>query len=133
VQNGALEYLVGSHHRGLARLVHLDQPDDLLRDFPALRQFPSRRVEARAGDVVFHHCHVVHRADANRTDRPRRAYSIQFMPDGALYNGWLHPFMEQYGPTAGQALDYECFPLVYPPATTAAGIEARREGSPCER
>jgi phytanoyl-CoA hydroxylase len=125
-QNGALEYLIGSHHGGLLRLVHLDRQDELLRDFPALRQSPVRLVDAQAGDVVFHNCHIVHRAYANSTDRPRRAYSIQFMPDGALYNGWLHPFMERYAPTAGQALDYECFPLVDTSGATAE-VETQRE------
>lgn len=114
VQNGAIEYFVGSHHIGATRLVHLDQADNLMEDFPVLKGFTVKRVEAQAGDVVFHNCQVVHCASGNSTDSPRRAYSIQYMPDGVCYNGWLHPFMKSYCPEEGQVLDFDCFPIVYP-------------------
>ena len=114
VENGALEYFVGSHLQGKTRLVHLDRHDDLLEDFPILRQCSRRMIEARPGDAVFHHCLTVHRSFSNQTTKPRRAFSIQYMPDGARFNGWLHPFMEPYGVRVEDVLDQDCFPLVYP-------------------
>lgn len=115
MQNGALEYFSASHNLGTLRLVHMDkEEEELSQAYPELQNFPLITVEARAGDAVFHNCNVVHQAYPNRTDHPRRAYSIQYMPSTAQYNGWLHPFMAKYSPQEGQVLDFDCFPLVYP-------------------
>lgn len=111
--NGSLEYFVGSHKLGRMRLVHLDREDDLLEEFPTLKSLVIKRLDAKAGDVVFHNCYTVHRAFRNATIKPRRAYSIQYMSGGARYNGWLHPFMKPYNPVAGEVIDYDCFPVVY--------------------
>jgi ectoine hydroxylase-related dioxygenase (phytanoyl-CoA dioxygenase family) len=111
--NGGLEYFAGSQQYGLTRLVHLDRKDDLLEEFSALKKYPRTPVEVEPGDVVFHNCYTVHCASPNRKDKPRRAFSIQYMPDGASFNGWMHPFLEPYRPEIGDILDFDCFPLVY--------------------
>jgi ectoine hydroxylase-related dioxygenase (phytanoyl-CoA dioxygenase family) len=113
--NGAMQYYAGSHVIGRTRLVHLDrEDDDLVADEPRLAACPLETVVCQPGDAVFHSSGIVHRAFANLADTPRRAFSIQYMPDGATYNGWSHPFLAPYRPRAGDVLDYDCLPLVHP-------------------
>lgn len=111
--NGALSYFIGSHRLGATRLVHLDQEDNLIQDFPDLSKFQIVSVNTNAGDAIFHNCHTVHAAFANITQQPRRAYSIQYMPDGSLYNGWAHEFLKKFSPKIGEPLVQDCFPIVY--------------------
>lgn len=107
--NGALGYYRRSHRLGLLDRVHLDEDDVLERDHPALAELPVDVLRMRTGDAVFHHCLTVHRAYPNTTAAPRRAYSIQYMPSGAVYNGYRHDFLDAYAPVPGAALDFPCF------------------------
>jgi ectoine hydroxylase-related dioxygenase (phytanoyl-CoA dioxygenase family) len=111
--NGALEYYQGSHLLGLLRMVHLDQEDELEHDYPHLQECTKATLEMKAGDVAFHNCLTVHRAFPNASGNGRHAFSIQYMPGGSKYNGWLHPFLETYGPEPGTLLDFECCPIVF--------------------
>lgn len=61
------------------------------------------------GDLVFRNCRTVHQATADRTDRPRRAFSIQYMPADARYNGYEHEFLKPYAPVIGDELTFPCF------------------------
>jgi phytanoyl-CoA hydroxylase len=111
--NGALEYFRGSHKLGPWRAIELDQPDSLAGYTPELAKFPIERIEVRPGDAVFHNCYVVHRAFPNHTTAPRRAFSIQYMPISAKFNGVRHTFMRGYHPEIGEELDWRLFPIVY--------------------
>ena len=72
-ENGALRYIPGSHLEGLREhgtgVVSFSQaipqlsPEDLEREVP---------VVAKRGDVIAHHCLVVHRAEANRSRTQHR-------------------------------------------------------------
>lgn len=109
VDNGALAYFRGSHRLGRLPLVHLDSDDDLAAQVPALADLPVDVVQMAAGDVAFHNCHTVHQAAPNHTARPRMAFSIQYMPSDARYNGYEHEHLSPYRPTVGQVLDFPCF------------------------
>ena len=43
--------------------------------------------EVKAGDAVFVSGMIAHAAGPNMTPRPRRAYAMLFMPEGATFNG----------------------------------------------
>jgi phytanoyl-CoA hydroxylase len=42
----------------------------------------AKVVELPAGGIVFHHCQVLHCSGPNRSDRPRRAVVMRFLPIG---------------------------------------------------
>jgi ectoine hydroxylase-related dioxygenase (phytanoyl-CoA dioxygenase family) len=109
VANGALSYYRGSQALGRLPLIHLDSTDDLLAERPELGGLPLDTLTMRPGDAVFHNCLTVHEATANRTDRPRLAYSIQYMSAQATYNGNPNEQLDPYAPTPGQPLDFTCF------------------------
>jgi ectoine hydroxylase-related dioxygenase (phytanoyl-CoA dioxygenase family) len=108
-QNGALAYFRGSHRLGPLPRIHLDEGEDLRLLAPRLLDFPLDIVEMSPGDAVFHNCRTVHQASANNTDRPRHAFSLQYMPKGARYNGYEQEFLAPYAPTVGSVLDQPCF------------------------
>jgi hypothetical protein len=108
-QNGALTYYQGSHKLGLLPRAELDEADLLETLVPALTQLPVQDLSMRPGDAVFHNCLTVHRGFANVTNRPRRAFSIQYMSTGTVYNGHENELLEPYAPVPGQPLDFPCF------------------------
>ncbi len=111
--NGAIEYFMRSQLLGALRLVDLDAADDLTADCSALRTCEVRLAEMKAGDVAFHNCLTVHRAHPNTSTLARRAFSIQYMPVGSRFNGWMHPFLESYKPLIGDSLDLDCCPVLF--------------------
>lgn len=120
--NGALGYFRGSHRLGLLPRVDLDDAADLSARVPALADLPLDVLRMHAGDAVFHNCHTVHQATANTTGETRRAFSIQYMPRTATYNGYVHEFLSAYYPVVGQPLDQPCFavPRRYVPVEPSA-------------
>jgi len=72
-ENGCLQILPGSQHLG--RIDHGKVAGqtgaDPERVEVLLRQGPPMYVECEPGDVLFFHCNLLHRSDANRSERPR--------------------------------------------------------------
>lgn len=110
-ENGALSYYVGSHRRPLTDK-SLEPDGSISAHDPSLNARLLRSLPARAGDVVFHNAHTIHLAGANNTPETRRAYTIQYMPDGAAFNGITPNFFADYAPAQGAPLDMPCFPRV---------------------
>jgi phytanoyl-CoA hydroxylase len=77
---GCLEFVNGSHHRGLASPLGGVVPQVCADAADA--EAHVVRVPARAGDVVFVHNYVWHRSGRNTTDKPRRGFTVCYM-DGA--------------------------------------------------
>lgn len=102
--HGALSYYRGSQRLGLLREVDLGLEDDLLDDTPELLKYGLAQAVAAPGDVVFHHCLVVHEAGANISGEDRLAYSVQYMPRSARYNGREHLFFADAGLRPGDRL-----------------------------
>jgi len=99
-QNGCIRYVRGSHRRGL-RAHHRTTtlgfsqgvsdygPDDEANAVPII---------AQSGDLLIHHCDTIHRADANCSDRPRRAfgfvyYAARARPDTRRVEGYQKSLM----------------------------------------
>jgi phytanoyl-CoA hydroxylase len=77
VESGAVEVVDGSHLRGLATPLGGVVPDDLVRAHGADRA--AVPLPAGAGEVLLLHNHLWHRSGVNRTDRPRRAFSVCYL------------------------------------------------------
>ena len=82
-------FLPGSHRLGPLTVAAVDA---LWRD--CREQF--RPVVTRAGDVVIHNVHVLHYSEANRSDRPRATWYLEFrsmrslLEKGPWNNDWVH-------------------------------------------
>ena len=79
VANGCVQVIPGSHRLGI---VNPDHPSGFLTREQAERLCPpSQRVflEVPAGEAVLLHNWLLHGSDVNRTDIPRRAFSVCYM------------------------------------------------------
>ena len=116
-ENGCLQVLPGTHL--MQRFEHVfigeQQGADPVFVEEALKQSQAVYVELQPGDVLFFHPNLLHRSDANRSDRPRwsviSAYNlshnvpfrekhlscitpVNMVPDAALLNSGLRRPME---------------------------------------
>jgi ectoine hydroxylase-related dioxygenase (phytanoyl-CoA dioxygenase family) len=78
VEAGCVEVLDGSHRHGLATPLGGSIPLDVVQRARA----EERKVAlpARAGEVLLIHNHLWHRSGVNATGRPRRAFTVAYMP-----------------------------------------------------
>jgi phytanoyl-CoA hydroxylase len=80
-ENGCLRYVRGSHRRGMrshgrTKTLGFSQG---ITDFPREEDLANERsVLAQPGDVIVHHAMTIHRADANRSSRSRRALGFTY-------------------------------------------------------
>lgn len=75
---GCVEVVPGSHRDGLATPLGGMIPRDVVESRGA--EAEAVPVPARAGDVLLIHNHLWHRSGVNRTGRPRRAFTVCYMP-----------------------------------------------------
>jgi ectoine hydroxylase-related dioxygenase (phytanoyl-CoA dioxygenase family) len=72
-ENGCLQVLRGSHHLG--RLDHVREKEQFVADSErvkvALTRFEKISVPLEPGDAIVFHCNLLHRSDANNSDRRR--------------------------------------------------------------
>ena len=130
-ENGALEFIPGSHHWGkkyhpfitdqLGAFVKYLKPDDPqydeMPDFEADRdKYEIKSWELEPGDMLAFDGFIVHSAKGNQTStRRRRGYAVRFATDGATYNpnqgvaNWL----EDESLEPGASFKSVKFPLVY--------------------
>ncbi len=79
IANGCVQVIPGSHKLGLINPSHgsgflsKEQAADLCA------RMPIEHLELEAGEVVLLHNWLVHGSDVNRTDIPRRAFSVCYM------------------------------------------------------
>ena len=80
---GCVEVVPGSHKEGLATPLGGLIPDDIVRAraFDENANGDARIVPlpAAAGEVILIHNHLWHRSGVNRTERPRRAFTVCYM------------------------------------------------------
>jgi len=79
-QNGCLRYVVGSHTRGIrphaaSKVLGFSQG---ITDYGPEDKKREQAIHLEPGDLVAHHGELIHRADANDSDRHRRAFAIVF-------------------------------------------------------
>ena len=72
--NGAMQMIPGSHLR--------PSWEDWGENAEKLDTSNARVVELPAGGIMFHHCQVLHHSTPNKSERPRRAVAIRFLPLG---------------------------------------------------
>ena len=78
--NGCVQYIPGSHHFGLINPAH--GSGFLTKEQAADYCSPNKveYLEVPAGHSVLMHNHLLHASDVNRSDIPRRAFSVCYMP-----------------------------------------------------
>jgi 2-oxoglutarate-dependent dioxygenase len=83
--NGCMWVVPGSHRHGLLEH-HAPKERADLRNVE-VDERDAVPVHVPAGHAMFHHCLTLHGTHANRTDRPRRAIAITYMPAEATRDG----------------------------------------------
>jgi ectoine hydroxylase-related dioxygenase (phytanoyl-CoA dioxygenase family) len=115
--NGCLCYVPGSHkvqrydNSGIN-----DELGGLFARYPEYADVEPIHCPVRAGGAVLHNGLVAHGAGANMTPRPRRAMTVQFMPEGARFNGTQSVLPPAYVATltVGDVLENDaCNPLTF--------------------
>ena len=90
LQNGCLYFMPGSHQSARFETgsgTSHARIDALFDAYPQWREIEPVAVEVRAGAALFLSGMVAHAAGPNMTHGRRRAFSILFMPAGAVFNG----------------------------------------------
>jgi ectoine hydroxylase-related dioxygenase (phytanoyl-CoA dioxygenase family) len=116
LDQGPLTLLPGSHRLGLLGAVDgasegLELESVLTAEDRAVIGEPMTRA-LRAGDATVHDGSLLHCAGPNRTDRPRRAWGVRFIPAGTLYTGAAHDSFDDLGLEPFEPFEHENFPLI---------------------
>ena len=86
VENGCVQIIRGSHHQ----LINRAEEAGFLDETQMAEHCPEDKVEfleLEAGEVVLLHNWMLHRSDVNRSDRPRRAFSVCMMDAATCWSG----------------------------------------------
>lgn len=117
LSNGCMWYVPGTHKTARYENVDIGQNlGDLFRKYPEWKAIDPVACPCPAGSAVFHSGLVAHGAGANMTNRPRRAMTCAYMPDGATFNGAANVLPKPYLDTlkVGDVLnDPDVNPLVW--------------------
>ena len=103
VEMGAMQFLPGSHLRGVLNHRHYDDPSqNLLTVDDVIDAAAFVACPLRAGGCTFHHPATVHQTSVNKTDRPRLAFplTVQGIPvrrTTRRNTPWLDEFAEALG------------------------------------
>lgn len=79
IANGCVQVIPGSHRLGVINPSH---PSAFVTEEQAAEHAPDEKavyLELEAGEVVLLHNWLLHRSDVNRTEIPRRAFSVCYM------------------------------------------------------
>lgn len=88
LSNGCMYYLPGTHKTATYDNVGIGHNQaDLFRVYPIWREIEPVACPCPAGSAVYHNGLTAHGAGANMTNRPRRAMTCAYMPDGSVFNG----------------------------------------------
>lgn len=99
VDNGCVQIIPGSHRAGLINPAH---PAGFLTPEQAAHHAPASKVvhlELAPGEAVLLHNWLLHASDVNRTDLPRRAFSVCYM-DARTIDAQGHRYSTVFGPGA---------------------------------
>ena len=130
-ENGALEFIPGSHHWGkkyhpfitdqLGAFVKYLKPEDPqydeMPDFEADRdKYEIKSWSLEPGDMLAFDGFIVHSAKGNQTStRRRRGYAVRFATDGATYdpNQGVANWLEDESLEPGASFESAKFPVIY--------------------
>jgi len=123
LSNGCLYYLPGTQKTAEYKNVGIGKNlADLFTVYPEWRTIEPVACPCPAGSAVFHNGLVGHGAGANMTNKPRRAMTCAYMPDGATFNGTANILPPEYIKTLtiGDTLNDDAVnPLVWSSTQTA--------------
>ena len=95
--NGCMWYIPGSHKTATWQNAGIGQNlSDLFRVYPQWREIEPIGCPVPAGSAVFHNGLTAHGAGANMTNKPRRAMTCAYMPDGSTFNGKKNILPDDY-------------------------------------
>jgi phytanoyl-CoA hydroxylase len=90
IDNGCLHFVPGSHRFGKLEPIRLgvegESIVDKMRD-QGYQVAPPQAIEMEAGGVTFHHGCNFHYAGPNRSQTPRRAFAMIYIPDYVRFTG----------------------------------------------
>ena len=103
VPNGCLQIIPGSHRRAIP-----EKGDTLSLEEAAIHAPDEKRLflEMEMGEVVLLHNFTLHQSDVNKTDRPRRGFSVCYVDAATrhLRTGYGYPVIfPEYVPVGGVA------------------------------
>lgn len=96
-ENGCIRYLPGSHRRGyrphaMSNVMGFSRG---VTDYCPADLAAERAIIAAPGDLVIHHCMIVHRADPNPSDRWRRALGLVYYAGRARVTEQSEAYVEE--------------------------------------
>ena len=95
--NGCLYYVPGTHKTATWQNTGIGKNQgDLFKVYPQWREIGTVGGPCPAGSAVFHNGLCAHGAGANMTNKPRRAMTCAYMPDGSVFNGTRNILPEDY-------------------------------------
>jgi len=117
LSNGCLYYLPGTHESARYENAEIaSNQRGLFTVYPDWQAIEPVACPCPAGSAVFHNGLVAHGAGANMTNRPRRAMTCAYMPDGSTFNGQKNVLPEPYFSSLkiGDVIDDDdVVPLIY--------------------
>lgn len=88
LSNGCLYYVPGTHNSARFDTIDIGSNVGGLFDiYPEWRAIDPVACPCPSGSAVFHNGLTAHGAGANMTNKPRRAMTCAYMPDGSTFNG----------------------------------------------
>ncbi len=115
VENGCLQFVPGSHKQGPLEPISLESEDDSVVDKLRAQGYTVPEpvaVPMRAGGVTFHHGCTFHYAGPNRSDEPRRAFAIIYIPDYTRFTGGKDAAGAADEMTAGGPWEHPIHPII---------------------
>ncbi|WP_395094611.1 phytanoyl-CoA dioxygenase family protein [Armatimonas sp.] len=95
--NGCMWYIPGSHKTATWENSGIGQNmSDLFKVYPQWREIEPVACPCPAGSAVFHNGLTAHGAGANMTNKPRRAMTCGYLPDGSVFNGTQNILPDDY-------------------------------------
>lgn len=95
--NGCMWYIPGSHKTATFDNSGIGMNmADLFKIYPDWKKIDPVAAPVPAGAAVFHNGLTAHGAGANMTNKPRRAMTCGYMPDGATFNGTRNVLPQEY-------------------------------------
>lgn len=112
IHNGCMSFVGGTHKLGALPPVDLADPKDIFAYVPHIKPVKPKTIELKAGSATFHNGLTFHYAGPNKSEGVREAFTIIYMPDGALYDGKPHRVTDPLHLTSGVPLDGDLFPIL---------------------
>ncbi len=95
--NGCLAYIPGSHKNARFENANIGENfGSLFTIYPEWMEHEPTICPCPAGSAVFHNGLTAHGAGVNMSNRPRRAMTCAYMPDGSTFNGIQNVLPTEY-------------------------------------